>query len=149
MSSQLTFFFFYVLQISPFILNTVVNITAAMTTQRRDEQGREVAAKPEDLWSVRDIYSCNFWFLGVDQAMEVTESFREEDGRNQGENFAAEVKVGGHSLCASGAPARGHTPRPPAFFEPESHFIGAESREGQPVCGTLLKLHILSVRYYY
>lgn len=83
-----------VLQISPFILNTVMNITAAMTSQRRDEQGREVVVENEDLWSVRNIYNCNFWFLGVDQATEVTESFREDDGRNQGENFAAEVKVG-------------------------------------------------------
>lgn len=86
--------FFFVLQISPFILNTVMNITAAMTSQRRDEQNREVAVETEDLWSVRNIYNCNFWFLGVDQAIEVTESFREDDGRNQGENFAAQVKVG-------------------------------------------------------
>lgn len=97
MSSQQTFFFFvvcFVLQISPFILNTVMNITAAMTSQRRDEQSHEVAAEAEDLWSVRNIYNCNFWFVGVDQAMEVTESFREEDGRNHGENFAAQLKVG-------------------------------------------------------
>ncbi|XP_075873846.1 intermembrane lipid transfer protein VPS13C isoform X3 [Nelusetta ayraudi] len=82
-----------IVKISPFILNTVMNITAAMTSQRRDEQSHEVAAEAEDLWSVRNIYNCNFWFVGVDQAMEVTESFREEDGRNQGENFAAQLKV--------------------------------------------------------
>lgn len=70
-----------------------MNITAAMTSQRRDEPGREVAVETEDLWSVKNIYDCNFWFLGVDQAMEVTESFREDDGRNQGENFVAQVKV--------------------------------------------------------
>lgn len=71
-----------------------MNITAAMTSQRRDEQNREVVVETEDLWSVRNIYTCNFWFLGVDQAIEVTESFREDDGRNQGENFSAQVKVG-------------------------------------------------------
>lgn len=76
-----------------------MSITAAMTTQRQDEQSQDVATEVEDLWSARNIYNCNFWFLGVDQAMEVTESFREEDGRNQGENFAAQVKVGLFFSC--------------------------------------------------
>lgn len=76
-----------------------MSITAAMTTQRQDEQSQDVAMEVEDLWSARNIYNCNFWFLGVDQATEVTESFREEDGCNQGENFAAQVKVGLFSLA--------------------------------------------------
>uniref|UniRef100_A0A671VLI5 Vacuolar protein sorting 13 homolog C n=1 Tax=Sparus aurata TaxID=8175 RepID=A0A671VLI5_SPAAU len=77
--------------ISPFILNTVMTITAAMTTKQSDEQTQESKSKVNDLWSVMNIYSCNFWFLGVDQAAEATESFREPDGCNQGESFAAEV----------------------------------------------------------
>uniref|UniRef100_A0A8P4GHH0 Vacuolar protein sorting-associated protein 13C n=1 Tax=Dicentrarchus labrax TaxID=13489 RepID=A0A8P4GHH0_DICLA len=79
--------------ISPFILNTVMTITAAMTAKQRDEQNPESNSNVGDLWSVMNIYGCNYWFLGVDQATEVTESFREQDGRNEGESFAAEVKV--------------------------------------------------------
>uniref|UniRef100_A0A671VQL1 Vacuolar protein sorting 13 homolog C n=1 Tax=Sparus aurata TaxID=8175 RepID=A0A671VQL1_SPAAU len=82
-----------IVKISPFILNTVMTITAAMTTKQSDEQTQESKSKVNDLWSVMNIYSCNFWFLGVDQAAEATESFREPDGCNQGESFAAEVKV--------------------------------------------------------
>uniref|UniRef100_UPI0037E99E70 intermembrane lipid transfer protein VPS13C n=1 Tax=Semicossyphus pulcher TaxID=241346 RepID=UPI0037E99E70 len=83
-----------IVKISPFILNTVMTITAAMTAKQQDEQSTE--AKPNtdtDLWSAMNIYGCNYWFLGVDQATEVTESFTEQDGRNQGESFAAEIKV--------------------------------------------------------
>ncbi|XP_040904460.1 vacuolar protein sorting-associated protein 13C isoform X1 [Toxotes jaculatrix] len=82
-----------IVKISPFILNTVMTITAAMTTKRSDELSQHSDAGVGDLWSVMNIYDCNYWFLGVDQATEVTESFREQDGRNEGETFAAEVKV--------------------------------------------------------
>lgn len=85
--------FVFALQISPFILNTVMTITAAMTAKQRDEQCQVLKSDVSDLWSVMNIYDCNYWFLGVDQATEVTESFREQDGRNEGESFAAEVKV--------------------------------------------------------
>ncbi|KAM9366322.1 intermembrane lipid transfer protein VPS13C [Symphorus nematophorus] len=82
-----------IVKISPFILNTVMTITAAMTAKQRDEQQQESKLDVGDLWSVMNIYGSNFWFLGVDQATEVTESFREQDGSNEGESFAAEVKV--------------------------------------------------------
>ena len=82
-----------VLQISPFILNTVMTITAAMTSKQHDEKRQDLKLGNGDLWSVMNIYKGNYWFLGVDQATEVTESFREQDGRNEGESFAAEVKV--------------------------------------------------------
>ncbi|XP_034470795.1 vacuolar protein sorting-associated protein 13C isoform X1 [Hippoglossus hippoglossus] len=81
-----------IVKISPFIINTVMTITAAMTPKQPDEQSPD-AAGVADLWSVMNIYDCNYWFLGVDQATEVTESFNVHDGRNQGESFAAEVKV--------------------------------------------------------
>ncbi|XP_025764030.1 vacuolar protein sorting-associated protein 13C isoform X7 [Oreochromis niloticus] len=82
-----------IIKISPFILNTVTTITAAMTAKQKDQQCE--ASKPDvsGLWSVMNIYNCNYWFLGVDQATEVTESFREPDGRNEGESFGVEVKV--------------------------------------------------------
>ncbi|XP_076592336.1 intermembrane lipid transfer protein VPS13C isoform X4 [Chaetodon auriga] len=82
-----------IVKISPFILNTVMTITAAMTSKQCDEQNQESKLNVGDLWSIMNIYGCNFWFLGVDQATEVTESFREQDGRNEGESFAAEIKV--------------------------------------------------------
>uniref|UniRef100_A0A673BYS9 Vacuolar protein sorting 13 homolog C n=1 Tax=Sphaeramia orbicularis TaxID=375764 RepID=A0A673BYS9_9TELE len=77
-----------IVKISPFILNTVMTITAAMTTKQRDEQSQQSTLDVNNLWSVMNIFACNFWFLGVDQATEITESFREQDGRNEGENFA-------------------------------------------------------------
>ncbi|XP_029986703.1 vacuolar protein sorting-associated protein 13C isoform X10 [Sphaeramia orbicularis] len=82
-----------IVKISPFILNTVMTITAAMTTKQRDEQSQQSTLDVNNLWSVMNIFACNFWFLGVDQATEITESFREQDGRNEGENFAAQIKV--------------------------------------------------------
>ncbi|KAF1393337.1 hypothetical protein PFLUV_G00038030 [Perca fluviatilis] len=82
-----------IVKISPFILNTVMTITAAMTAKHRDEQSKEPKTDVRDLWSVMNIYGCNYWFLGVDPAAEVTESFREPDGRSEGERFTAEVKV--------------------------------------------------------
>ncbi|XP_029283566.1 vacuolar protein sorting-associated protein 13C [Cottoperca gobio] len=82
-----------IVKISPFILNTVMTITAAMTAKQGDEQSKESQTEVSDLWSVMNIYGCNFWFLGVDAATEVTESFREQDGRSEGESFTAEVKV--------------------------------------------------------
>ncbi|KAK5873459.1 hypothetical protein PBY51_018496 [Eleginops maclovinus] len=80
-----------VLKISPFILNTVMTITAAMTPRPRADD--TAALEVGDLWLVRNIYGCDFWFLGVDSATEATESFREPDRSCQGENFRAEVKV--------------------------------------------------------
>lgn len=64
-----------------------------MTAKQHDEQNQESKSNVSDLWSPMNIYGCNFWFLGVDQATEVTESFREQDGSSEGESFAAEIKV--------------------------------------------------------
>lgn len=64
-----------------------------MTARQRDEQSQDSEPNVGDLWSIMNIYNCNFWFLGVEPAAEVTESFREQDGCNEGENFTAEVKV--------------------------------------------------------
>uniref|UniRef100_A0AAQ4Q6C5 Vacuolar protein sorting 13 homolog C n=2 Tax=Gasterosteus aculeatus aculeatus TaxID=481459 RepID=A0AAQ4Q6C5_GASAC len=82
-----------IVKISPFILNTVQTITAAMTTKQSEEQGQVSEADLGDLWSVKNVYGCNYWFLGVDQATELTESFREQDSRQAGESLTAEVKV--------------------------------------------------------
>ncbi|KAM6950364.1 intermembrane lipid transfer protein VPS13C [Lycodopsis pacificus] len=82
-----------IVKISPFILNTVQTITAAMTAEQSDQQSPESKADFGDLWSVMNVYGCNYWFLGVDQATEVTESFREQDGLQEGQSFTAAVKV--------------------------------------------------------
>ncbi|XP_030622717.1 vacuolar protein sorting-associated protein 13C [Chanos chanos] len=82
-----------IVKISPVILNTVKTITEAMTPKPKDEESKQ---KPEDLsklWEVMNIYSCNYWFLGVESATEVTENFRVVDGSKEGENFKVEVKV--------------------------------------------------------
>lgn len=80
------------LQISPFILNTVMNITAAMRA-KAEQQEEDVKLDGSDLWSVSNIYNCNYWFLGVEEATEVTENFREANSCNEGENFSAQIKV--------------------------------------------------------
>ncbi|XP_061592670.1 intermembrane lipid transfer protein VPS13C isoform X5 [Cololabis saira] len=82
-----------IVKISPVIINTLTTITAAMTTKPRDPQSPESQLDVSDLWSTMDIYRCNFWFLGVDQATEMTESFRERDGCREGESFTADIKV--------------------------------------------------------
>jgi len=70
-----------------------MTITAAMTAKPQDQQDQEAKLDIGGLWSIMNIYECNFWFLGVDQATEITESFREQEGRNSGESFDVEVKV--------------------------------------------------------
>lgn len=70
-----------------------MTIMSAMTAKPPELQDPEAKMEVGSLWSVMNIYECNFWFLGVDQATEVTESFREQDARSVGESFSAEVKV--------------------------------------------------------
>ncbi|XP_061103082.1 intermembrane lipid transfer protein VPS13C isoform X2 [Conger conger] len=82
-----------IIKISPVILNTVMTITAAMTPKSKEDQKEEETGDLGKLWSIMNIYESNHWFLGVDTATEVTESFRDQDGRNAGESFAVEVKV--------------------------------------------------------
>lgn len=80
------------LQISPFILSTVMSITAAMRTEAEERQ-QEHPSEAADLWAVSDLYNRNFWFLGVEEATEVTESFREAAFCSAGESFSAQIKV--------------------------------------------------------
>ncbi|XP_071256543.1 intermembrane lipid transfer protein VPS13C isoform X5 [Salvelinus alpinus] len=82
-----------IIKISPVILNTVMTITAAMTAKPKDEAAEEEKTEVSDLWSTMNIYTSNYWFLGVDSASEVTESFSDQDGRNFGESFKVDVKV--------------------------------------------------------
>lgn len=104
--SQVTSFRF-ALQISPFILSTVMTITAAMRA-KAEHQREEVKLDVGDLWAVSNIYNCNFWFLGVEEATEVTESFREAASCNEGESFSAQIKVPRRSLTCSSAASTRH-----------------------------------------
>ncbi|XP_023807842.1 vacuolar protein sorting-associated protein 13C isoform X3 [Oryzias latipes] len=81
-----------IIKISPVILNTVMTITAAMTAKPGVAQGQELKPGVTDLWAARNIYDCDFWFLGVEHATEMTESFRELDASKEGESFTAQVK---------------------------------------------------------
>ncbi|XP_035272648.1 vacuolar protein sorting-associated protein 13C isoform X5 [Anguilla anguilla] len=82
-----------IVKISPVILNTVMTITAAMTPKSKEDQQEEDAGDLGKLWSIMNLYESNYWFLGVDTATEVTESFRDQDDGNFGESFAVDVKV--------------------------------------------------------
>lgn len=80
-------------QISPIILNTVLTITAAMTPKPTNEQDNQKPVDLSTLWAVRDIYSCNYWFLDVETATEVTERFQEVHSSSTAQTFSADVKV--------------------------------------------------------
>ncbi|XP_072574266.1 intermembrane lipid transfer protein VPS13C isoform X2 [Paramormyrops kingsleyae] len=82
-----------IVKISPVILNTVMTIMAAMSPKPKEDQGEEKAVNISNLWSVMNIHQCNYWFLGVDSAHEMTENFREQPSRNAGESFRVDVKV--------------------------------------------------------
>lgn len=64
-----------------------------MTAKPGVAQGQELKPGVTDLWAARNIYDCDFWFLGVEHATEMTESFRELDASKEGESFTAQVKV--------------------------------------------------------
>lgn len=81
------------MQISPIILNTVLTITAAMTPKPKEEALDHKPLELNTLWSVRDVYSCNFWFLDVETAAEVTEKFQDINSSKQVQSFRADVKV--------------------------------------------------------
>nr|XP_015199111.1 PREDICTED: vacuolar protein sorting-associated protein 13C isoform X5 [Lepisosteus oculatus] len=82
-----------IIKISPMILNTVMTITAAMTLKPKEDTPQEKTGDVTQLWAVHNIYSCNYWFLGVDRAREATETLSEKDYRGNGETFSVNVKV--------------------------------------------------------
>lgn len=84
---------FFLPQISPIILNTVLTITAAMTPKPKEEELNQQPADLRTLWAVRDIYSCNYWFLDVETATEVTERFQEVHSSNVAQTVSVDVKV--------------------------------------------------------
>ncbi|XP_052416326.1 intermembrane lipid transfer protein VPS13C isoform X1 [Carassius gibelio] len=81
-----------IVKISPIILNTVITITAAMAPKPKEESS-ETSDDLNSLWSLINVANANYWFLGVDTASEVTESFKDVDCSKDGESFEMKVKV--------------------------------------------------------
>ncbi|KAI2662683.1 Vacuolar protein sorting-associated protein 13C [Labeo rohita] len=79
--------------ISPIILNTVITITAAMAPKPKEEPSQQTSDDLNSLWSLMNVANANYWFLGVDTASEVTESFKDVDSSKDGESFEMNVKV--------------------------------------------------------
>uniref|UniRef100_A0A9J8B830 Vacuolar protein sorting 13 homolog C n=1 Tax=Cyprinus carpio carpio TaxID=630221 RepID=A0A9J8B830_CYPCA len=79
--------------ISPIILNTVITITAAMAPKPKEEPSQQTSDDLNSLWSLMSVANANYWFLGVDTASEVTESFKDVDSSKDGECFEMKVKV--------------------------------------------------------
>ncbi|XP_072517256.1 intermembrane lipid transfer protein VPS13C isoform X4 [Salminus brasiliensis] len=107
-----------IVKVSPIILNTVLTITAAMAPKPSQELSTQKPDELSTLWAKTNIYFCNYWFLGVETAAEVTESFREADSSKEGESFKAEVKVVQVTLESG----QGHRTIP--LLLAESSFIG-------------------------
>ncbi|XP_056600170.1 intermembrane lipid transfer protein VPS13C isoform X4 [Triplophysa dalaica] len=82
-----------IVKISPIILNTVITIMAAMTTKPVEEASQQTSEDLNSLWSVMNVANANYWFLGVDTASEVTESFKDVDSSREGESFGVNVKL--------------------------------------------------------
>uniref|UniRef100_A0A9J8B4Y8 Vacuolar protein sorting 13 homolog C n=1 Tax=Cyprinus carpio carpio TaxID=630221 RepID=A0A9J8B4Y8_CYPCA len=82
-----------IVKISPIILNTVITITAAMAPKPKEEPSQQTSDDLNSLWSLMSVANANYWFLGVDTASEVTESFKDVDCSKDGESFEMNVKV--------------------------------------------------------
>ncbi|TRY56689.1 hypothetical protein DNTS_012966 [Danionella cerebrum] len=80
-------------KISPIILNTVITIMEAMAPKPKEEPSQQSPDNLNSLWSSINVANANYWFLGVDMASEVTESFKDVDGSKDGESFGLNVKV--------------------------------------------------------
>ncbi|EMP30306.1 Vacuolar protein sorting-associated protein 13C [Chelonia mydas] len=78
--------------ISPIILNTVMTIMAAIKPKAKEEDSKGTTSDSGNLWDVKPINQCNAWFLGVDVAMEATETFTDSEHALKNENFDVGVK---------------------------------------------------------
>ncbi|XP_027707786.1 vacuolar protein sorting-associated protein 13C [Vombatus ursinus] len=82
----------FIIKVSPIILNTVMTIMAAMSQKKKDDDSKSTSDSTENLWAIKSIDDCNAWFLGVDMATEVTETFRDLEQPSIKENFVMVVK---------------------------------------------------------
>ncbi|KAG2470896.1 VP13C protein, partial [Polypterus senegalus] len=82
-----------IIKISPVIINTLMTIMAAMSTQPKSEDTQENISDVSTLWAKRNVQKCNYWYLGVDTAREVTEQLTDLEASSSGENFSVDIKV--------------------------------------------------------
>ncbi|MGH0128136.1 UNVERIFIED_CONTAM: hypothetical protein FKN15_033577 [Acipenser sinensis] len=61
-----------IVKISPMILNTVMTIVAAMTPKAQEVGSQQKTEDVSNVWAVKNLNNCSYWFLGVDMASEVT-----------------------------------------------------------------------------
>lgn len=64
-----------------------------MTLKFKEDSLTQDSLDLSTLWDVKNIDSCNYWFLDHKTTADVTESFTEVHNINEGETFKAEVKV--------------------------------------------------------
>ncbi|ELW71324.1 Vacuolar protein sorting-associated protein 13C [Tupaia chinensis] len=79
--------------ISPIILNTVMTIMAAMSPKTKEDESKDTSKEIENLWGIKSISDYNSWFLGVDMATEITESFNDIGHPMTEENCAIAVEA--------------------------------------------------------
>lgn len=66
---------------------------AAMKSNLKDEGSDETACNTVDLWGIKSVDQCHYWFLGVDMATEATETFSANEQCVKKENVVVEVKA--------------------------------------------------------
>ncbi len=64
-----------------------------MAPKPKEESSQQTSDGLNSLWSLMNVANANYWFLGVDTASEVTESFKDVDSSKDGESFEMNVKV--------------------------------------------------------
>ncbi|XP_062927043.1 intermembrane lipid transfer protein VPS13C isoform X1 [Mobula hypostoma] len=79
------------LKVSPIILNTVMTIMSVMAPKGQEVEVLQPVNTVTNLWAVKDVVNCNYWFLGVDNAQEVTETYLEENRQKNEESFKIDV----------------------------------------------------------
>ncbi|KAJ7311291.1 hypothetical protein JRQ81_006907 [Phrynocephalus forsythii] len=82
----------FIVKISPIILNTVMTIAAAMKSKPKEEEIAGTACRPENIWSVKRVDQCQYWFFGVEMATEATETLLDNDALEKKETFHVKVK---------------------------------------------------------
>ncbi|XP_074090395.1 intermembrane lipid transfer protein VPS13C isoform X2 [Macrotis lagotis] len=82
----------FIIKVSPIILNTVMTIMAVMSPKKKDDDSKVTSISSKDLWAIKSIDDCNAWFLGVDMAAEITETFKDIEKPSIKENFVMVAK---------------------------------------------------------
>ncbi|XP_018108372.1 vacuolar protein sorting-associated protein 13C isoform X2 [Xenopus laevis] len=81
-----------IIKVSPIILNTVQTIIDALKPKPKEDEVTENLTERVNIWDVRPIDSCSNWFLGVDMAQEISETFQSSEHKEKRESFELEVK---------------------------------------------------------